>query len=88
MRKRSDNIVAAESGRRLSQDIRAASAKLVKGKGKGKGKGKKGSDKGKGKGKGEKKWITKEAAEEPTTLPPHENVSLCAYSGSVYLGYP
>jgi len=61
MRKKSDNIMAAETGRRLSDAIRVDWSKLagIKGKGKGKGKGKK----GKGKGEG-KKYKKKEVSED------------------------
>jgi len=64
MRKKSDNIFAAEEARRKSVDLRASWAKLAGLKlGKGKGKGK-GSGKGKSKGKGKGKYVQKVSPEE------------------------
>jgi len=64
MRKKSDNILSAETARKSSVELRADWAKTagVKGKGKGKGKKSKGK-KSKGKGKGEH-WVPKNSTEE------------------------
>jgi len=66
MRKKSDNMLAAETARRESVEIRVDWAKLagVKSTSKGKGKGKGKKDKGKGKGSGKKYVVKKVAATE------------------------
>jgi len=67
MRKKSENIYAAEEARKKSATLRADWAKgagIKVGKGKGKGKGSKGKSKGKGKGKYVQKVSSEEARQQ------------------------